>query len=570
MKELIQALINQGIITATDIQRMTTLELLLSIVERVNELHGLTNEGLVAVQRLLDEGVQEEVVAQLDEWLQDGTFDTLINQSALKKVNDSLVETNTQLSHITTKSSGFVNIKTYENLVDNNDWTRAINQALLDMGGSGKLFFPNGEYCISEPIIVEGASHYTKVGITIEGESKGGVIIKANSNIPLESVISLNPSQRNGYNITIEKLYINHNNLAHTGLSFDGQIAKSSFKDLIISGEEYGCHVKEDMWQNKFENLMIYGNRKGFIMEKHGTSNSFTTCFVYGTREIGWLLTGTYSFADNLACDGNEGISYCFRFCDFVVGSLGSESNTLEKFIEVTNGRVSVGNATLFTSGLTNEFCGLYGHNGALSVDFYVINSNASLTTGGKLYDTGSLFELRINSISNENVTFIGTKTEGDYSDNIVTLGGLSYRVDGTRNVRAFVGNSLGVRKTQPNQPFIAYDRSITWCDNNPSEVDGANFEWSKPFNQGTLFISTTPNKSNVAGFIRYDNEEINFNRDGKYMRVPVILSGTTEERPVTNIYVGLQYFDTTLGKPIWIKWADGSGTWVDADGNEV
>ena len=100
MKELIQALINQGIITATDIQRMTTLELLLSIVERVNELQGMTKEGLEAVQRLLDQGVQEEVVAQLDEWLQDGTFDTLINQSALKKVNDRIDENDAQLSQL--------------------------------------------------------------------------------------------------------------------------------------------------------------------------------------------------------------------------------------------------------------------------------------------------------------------------------------------------------------------------------------------------------------------------------------------------------------------------------------
>ena len=99
MKELVQALINQGIITATDIERMTTLELLLTIIERVNELHGLTKDGLEAVQRLLDKGVQEEVVAQLDEWVQDGTFDTLINQSALKKVNDRIDEIQTQYSY---------------------------------------------------------------------------------------------------------------------------------------------------------------------------------------------------------------------------------------------------------------------------------------------------------------------------------------------------------------------------------------------------------------------------------------------------------------------------------------
>ena len=105
MKELIQALINQGIITAIDIQRMTTLELLLNIVERVNELHGMTKEGLEAVQRLLDKGVQEEVIAQLDKWVQDGTFDTLINQSALKKVNERIDETNAQLSEVANKGT---------------------------------------------------------------------------------------------------------------------------------------------------------------------------------------------------------------------------------------------------------------------------------------------------------------------------------------------------------------------------------------------------------------------------------------------------------------------------------
>lgn len=46
----------------------------------------------------------------------------------------------------------------------------------------------------------------------------------------------------------------------------------------------------------------------------------------------------------------------------------------------------------------------------------------------------------------------------------------------------------------------------------------------------------------------------------------PVYLSGTTSNRPTTNLYTGLYYFDTTLGKPIWYN---GSG-WVDATGTTV
>lgn len=41
---------------------------------------------------------------------------------------------------------------------------------------------------------------------------------------------------------------------------------------------------------------------------------------------------------------------------------------------------------------------------------------------------------------------------------------------------------------------------------------------------------------------------------------------GATDERPVSGILTGFQYFDTDLGKPIW--WNGES--WVDATGTEV
>lgn len=39
--------------------------------------------------------------------------------------------------------------------------------------------------------------------------------------------------------------------------------------------------------------------------------------------------------------------------------------------------------------------------------------------------------------------------------------------------------------------------------------------------------------------------------------------AGTTADRPTARLWVGRQYFDTTLGHPVW--W-DGSD-WVDASG---
>lgn len=53
----------------------------------------------------------------------------------------------------------------------------------------------------------------------------------------------------------------------------------------------------------------------------------------------------------------------------------------------------------------------------------------------------------------------------------------------------------------------------------------------------------------------------------------PIGVSGTTAERPIAApnnvLYVSQGYFDTTLGKPIWIKSLNPT-VWVDATGGVV
>ena len=45
--------------------------------------------------------------------------------------------------------------------------------------------------------------------------------------------------------------------------------------------------------------------------------------------------------------------------------------------------------------------------------------------------------------------------------------------------------------------------------------------------------------------------------------------SGTTAQRPTVNLWIGRTYYDTTLGKPIWVNavkptiWKDASGAVV-------
>lgn len=46
--------------------------------------------------------------------------------------------------------------------------------------------------------------------------------------------------------------------------------------------------------------------------------------------------------------------------------------------------------------------------------------------------------------------------------------------------------------------------------------------------------------------------------------------SGTTADRPTSTLWVGRRYFDTTLGKPVWVKQVIPSVVWVDATGASV
>ena len=98
-----------GLITVENMCQYTIAQLVVMVANKVNELVNevwrfetdvqemlkTQNEN---IQYLLGEGLHLEVENIFDGWVQDGTFDTLINQSALKKVNDRIDETNAQLS----------------------------------------------------------------------------------------------------------------------------------------------------------------------------------------------------------------------------------------------------------------------------------------------------------------------------------------------------------------------------------------------------------------------------------------------------------------------------------------
>ena len=76
------------------------------------------------------------------------------------------------------------------------------------------------------------------------------------------------------------------------------------------------------------------------------------------------------------------------------------------------------------------------------------------------------------------------------------------------------------------------------------------------------LYDGTIVNEYFIGDNISDSEFEKNDNWKDIY-KTPKPISGTTQQRPSDTIYIGFQYFDTTLNKPIW--W---TGTnWIDSGG---
>ena len=393
MKELVQALINQGIITATDIQRMTTLELLLTIIERVNELHGLTKEGLEAVQRLLDKGVQEEVIAQFDKWLQDGTFDRLINQSALKKVNDRI-------------TSLKINIKDYEHEVIDGDWTPII-QKIIDEATSGCIiFFPNGVYDLKSkhPTETDCQILINKNRITFESDTIATVIRCNYSGRGLDSMIKVKHDDTIT-GLAFKTISLNGQNLCN----YVFHSPDTWLSELSINGvrmyKSMEAVFKAPMFVSSISNSWFRESKVGIYLpileQTRSTSTTLTSVFTSDCTDSGYIIDGTYCSLVSCASDRNN-IGYNMRNCRGVtmIGCGAEYTKVLVKSGSWRGGHID----TFYTLGCGDE----------------------QQTENDSLFDFGSVVDLMINGIQHSDIRgyakHIGLSASSNGSENITVL----------------------------------------------------------------------------------------------------------------------------------------------------
>lgn len=177
--------VSMQLVTVEDMQKHSIPQLVTMIANKMNELiqEVYRFEGDVSdvvktqndnIQYLLGEGLHLEVATVFENWMNDGTFDTLINQTALKQVNDRIDKTNAQLSQLI--YSNYVNVVDFgADKTGVKDSTNAIRLAIASVE-RGVIYFPRGYYRLTDSVVL-------KSGITIKGEDRKSTFICPDLNV---------------------------------------------------------------------------------------------------------------------------------------------------------------------------------------------------------------------------------------------------------------------------------------------------------------------------------------------------------------------------------------------------
>ena len=385
-KNIQELAVRMQLVTVEDMCQYTVSQLVVKIANKVNELVNevwrfetdvqeilkTQNEN---IQYLLGEGLHLEVENIFDGWVQDGTFDTLLNQSALKKVNDRIDETNAQLS--VTKT--FLSVDEYgaknDGITDN---TAFFEKALKDA------------YLYNVPLKL----------------SKG--VYKGNFNFQLdESITGDDGNTPEG--------------LINVKVKISGVGEETILKPITGSAIKIKGNSTQSARSISIENLTIDGDDKnvtGIELEKTQNIN-IDNVFIWNCKKNGILLNGAMDLKINnlniIGCGGVSDKTYYSVEMKPLVGHQSTNAVHIDKLrIELSPYLISIiGSDQIYIDNYKFEKATENNTNnrpifidGSSSITFgFGVNTNN--TYNGSLLDSGKTF-IDIGSNQNSIIKFIG------------------------------------------------------------------------------------------------------------------------------------------------------------------
>ena len=122
-------------------------ELLCQFFTKINECVNTSNETIDLAQWLVNEGLKQEVVLKLTNWLNDGTLENLINVTLFENLNKKIDNVSSKLEQIT-----HIDIRQYPRESNEQSDDYRIQRALNSLKDGDTLFFPNGIYVLNNNV----------------------------------------------------------------------------------------------------------------------------------------------------------------------------------------------------------------------------------------------------------------------------------------------------------------------------------------------------------------------------------------------------------------------------------
>ena len=438
------------------------------------------------------------------------------------------------------------------------------------------------DYGIASPIVINGGNSEFSFGANVSGDSIGGSTIHVLDTITDAIQISAIGTPIDVHNIILANFSINGHNKATNGINIKYNMASSTFDGIYI----HSCtgsgilQTNANVFLNNFNKIRCERCDIGISLRTNiNTSNNFVSCYMVNCR-IGYSIKSIYSDLLNCCADGITETVFDMYYYSGNIINPGAESRNATTVFDFVNSTATVTGANTFgnftnasaihikcrnRSNVTFDGCKLLTYMGE-------IYNDGTHIAPGYLYQCSSYGKLRmincqycdyqLDNASNEH-TDIVTLDNGQGQIAISTGKAVSFIGRNTLLSDGLVNPACKGSTLTSNALFLGLGDSVRYTAN------GTDLRWTRHTMRGDILLSQNPKNIGGIGWIQGDDPATPTSgwETGTYLKIPVIHSGSTADRPTTSLVVGQMYFDTTLNKPIWFK---GSNTWVDATGTTV
>lgn len=401
VKELRKAL-NE--ISVYDLDVYTSMELYYKIANKLNEVikelmrfEGVVSDEVIKQNEkliyLLGEGLNIEVVKKINQMIEDGTMDSIINHNVFNSLNNKIDECKEELSSQIKDIEDNISKSINEYKQDTDvDYTNAFRRYFEDVKSNKiDLFLPKGRFIVSETIQLPKNTYFSLFG------SGRNTIIEYTGN---DTLFKFENSDTGNIYITgmFRDLSIIGTKTSYAIKEVGAYTSGVSFNNCRISGFLYAIWLERAYWTNII-NCEISSNVNGVYLSGANSSkiiNSFfrfntEKCLVLG-RECGLNGSSGVMISGNSFDNGMCGIEVdCTLICS-IIGNYFE----IGKGIDTTGVNKSI---TVSKDGCLYN-CYISGNYARYDNRFYITNSyNTTMISNNMTYEFPSDSSGKIESL---------------------------------------------------------------------------------------------------------------------------------------------------------------------------